>query len=297
MTVVNVLGVPHVYDFTPSAQLAESPGQVIVCVHGWLLSRAYWQPVTQKLAPRYSCLTYDLRGFGDSTQGLHQRLPPDVKDARGNPATLYSLAAYAEDLIALLHQLGIQRAWLLGHSLGGSIALWAAHLAPDCIQGVICLNAGGGIYIRNAFEQFRAAGQQMVRYRARWLQYLPLMATVFSRLMMAHPVAIQWGKRRLIDFLNANGEAALGALLASTTPLEVNRLPQVVASLSQPVYFITGQQDTVMQPRYVTHLASFHPLFSQGNVTEFEHCGHFAMLEKPQQVVKLIDTVLEHHGK
>lgn len=296
MTMVNVLGVPHVYDFTPAAQQSNSESQAVVCIHGWLLGRTYWQPIIHDLAVHHDCLAYDLRGFGESTQLLGRRQPPTIDNAQGNVASLYSLQAYAEDLLALLKQLNIKRAWLLGHSLGGSIALWAAHLAPECIQGIICLNAGGGVYIRKAFDQFRAAGQQMVRYRANWLQSLPLLTWIFARMMMAQPVALRWGKQRLTDFVSANAEAAVGALLTSTTPEEVHYLPQLVSNLKQPTYFMTGQQDQVMAPRYVKHLASFHPLFVQGNVIEFDNCGHFAMLERPQQVSQqVVQLIRQHH--
>jgi 2-succinyl-6-hydroxy-2,4-cyclohexadiene-1-carboxylate synthase len=39
---------------------------VLVFVHGWLLSRGYWQPLIDRLSPHYQCLSYDLRGFGRS---------------------------------------------------------------------------------------------------------------------------------------------------------------------------------------------------------------------------------------
>ena len=277
MVVTPVFGVPHVYDFTPNLlSTTTSYPSVLVCIHGWLLSRAYWQPLMQQLAPDIACLAYDLRGFGDSTQQLSSR-------HHKSDTAPYGLTAYAQDLNALLEILELDNVWLMGHSLGGSIALWAAHLFPERVQGVICVNAGGGIYIHNAFEKFRNAGQQMVGWRPQWLQHLPLLPLVFSNIMVRQPLSYRWGQQRLIDFLRADPEAATQSLLASTTEDEVHQLPQIVSQLSQPVYFITGEQDTVMEPRYVQHLASFHRFFHQGKqaVIAFEQCGHFAMLEKP----------------
>ncbi|MGB3293720.1 MAG: alpha/beta hydrolase, partial [Phormidesmis sp.] len=141
-------GVPHTYDLTVPSGCAESASEeCLVFIHGWLLSRAYWQPLVSGLSDRHRCLTYDLRGFGDSAQGL---------DACSSSA--YSLAAYAQDLGTLLDQMNLDQVWLLGHSLGGSIALWAAYLRPDRVKGVLCINAGGGIYIPREFEKFRTAG-------------------------------------------------------------------------------------------------------------------------------------------
>lgn len=275
MMVTSVFGVPHIYDFTPDLFSTTAPHRsVLVCIHGWLLSRAYWQPLIQRLAPEIGCLTYDLRGFGDSTQGLSKRSTGHVD---------YGLSAYAHDLNALLDTLGLENVWLIGHSLGGSIALWTAHLFPERIQGVICVNAGGGIYIHNAFEKFRSAGQQMLEWRPHWLQRIPILPWVFANIMVQQTLSYKWGHQRLVDFLRADPEAATQSLLASTTETEVHQLPKIVSQLMQPVYFIAGDQDTVMEPRYVQHLASFHHFFHQGKpaVYQLKQCGHFAMLEHP----------------
>ena len=277
MVVTSVFGVPHAYDFTPNLfSTSTTHRSVLVCIHGWLLSRAYWQPLMQQLAPDIACLAYDLRGFGDSTQRLSHRW-------EDMGAAAYGLTDYAQDLDALLDSLKIEQVWLMGHSLGGSIALWAAHLFPQRVQGVICVNAGGGVYIRNAFKKFRGAGQQMVERRPQWLQQIPLLPWVFANIMVQQTLSYRWGHQRVIDFLRADLEAATQSLLASTTEDEVHQLPHVVSQLSQPVYFIAGAQDTVMEPRYVKHLASFHQFFHQGKqaVVALEHCGHFAMLEQP----------------
>lgn len=277
MVVTSVFGVPHVYDFTPNlfSPTITPHRSVLVCIHGWLLSRVYWHPLMQQLTPDIDCLAYDLRGFGDSTQHLSKR-------SNRLDMAPYGLAAYAHDLNALLESLELENVWLIGHSLGGSIALWAAHLFPDRVRGVICVNAGGGIYIRNAFETFRSAGQQMVGWRPKWLKNFPLLPWVFANIMVQQTLSYQWGQQRLIDFLQADPEAATQSLLASTTEKEVHQLPQIVAQLSQPVYFITGEEDKVMEPKYVEHLASFHQFFHQGKqaVVAFKHCGHFAMLEQ-----------------
>ncbi len=276
MVVTPVFGVPHVYDFTPNLfSTPTSHRLVLVCIHGWLLSRAYWHPLMQQLAPDIACLAYDLRGFGDSTQYLSNR-------CHASETAVYGLAAYARDLNALLETLELENVWLIGHSLGGSIALWAAHLFPHRVQGVICVNAGGGIYIRNAFEKFRSSGQQMLEWRPKWLQHLPVLPWIFANIMVQQTLSYRWGQQRLNDFLRADPEAATQSLLASTTEKEVHQLPQIVAQLTQPVYFITGEEDRVMEPRYVQHLASFHQFFHQGKqtVVTFQQCGHFAMLEQ-----------------
>jgi len=288
MATIEIRGVPHAYELTAPTT---SP-HALVFVHGWLLSRGYWQPLVERLAPFYQCLDYDLRGFGES-QPFSERQPA----AREAVLAHYTPAAYAQDLATLLHRLNITSAWLVGHSLGGSIALWTAAQLPENVQGVICINAGGGVYLKEAFEQFRSAGQQLLKIRPRWLCHLPLIDLLFTRANVARPLARCWGRQRLIDFVVAHPEAAVGTLLESTTEEEINRLPQVVSRLKQPVYFLTGSQDQIVEPKYVHHLASFHPLFQAcgDNVMEIPHCGHLAMLEQPDTVASLILSILSQH--
>ena len=288
MPTIDILGVPHVYKRTPSAAGSSAP--VLVFLHGWLLSHRYWQPLIEQIAGKYQCLVYDLRGFGET------RIPKE-SDSQGDSNRYYTLAAYAEDLRYLLHKLEIDKAWLIGHSLGGSIALWAADCAKENIEGVICLNAGGGIYLKEEFERFRAVGQNLLEYRPSWLMYVPLIDFLFARMMVDRPLTLQWGRQRIIDFLKADKQAALSALLDSTTETEVHLLPRLVANLHQPVYFVAGKEDKVMEPQYVNHLASFHQLFApQGNnVFEIPDCGHLSMLEQPEIVASIIINILKQH--
>lgn len=294
MTKIDIRGVSHFYELTASN--SQSPLPVLVFIHGWLLSHNYWYPLVEKLTPYYRCLIYDLRGFGESQilannsenqQNFSQNSPP----IQGN----YSLANYTEDLKILLEKLDIQEAWLIGHSLGGSIAIWGADMCQDKIKGVICLNAGGGIYLKEEFERFRQAGQNLVKFRQNWFISIPFFDCLFARMMVARPLALKWGHQRLIDFLKANQEAAIGSLLDSTTEEEVHLLPQIVSRLSPPVYFLGGNQDTVMEVKYVKHLASFHHLFASNavNVFEIDDCGHFAMLEQTNLVSEKILEIIK----
>jgi 2-succinyl-6-hydroxy-2,4-cyclohexadiene-1-carboxylate synthase len=269
MPIISIRGVPHRYDLV-------GEGTALVFLHGWLLSRHYWQPLIDLLKTDFTCLSYDLRGFGASQ--------PTVKTAE------FTLDSYVEDLAELLTHLGIAHCWLVGHSLGGSLALLAAAQLPDRVAGVIGVNAGGGIYLQPEFDRFRQVGVQLVRLRPRWLQFLPFWSWLFARSSVVKPLEIKWGKQRLQDWLNACPQAAQGTLLTSTTEAEVHRLPQIVSNLSQPLYLVGGQRDEIMPCLYVRHLASFHPRFRAGEeiVWELPNCGHFAMLEYPELVAQRV---------
>ncbi len=300
MMTLTVRGADHCYDRThPQGAFCGSQNvqtsslnepMTIVFIHGWLLGRTYWQPVIKQLGSEFPCLAYDLRGFGESKL--------DESDLALHTQE-YDLKAYAQDLEELLDQLGIGPVWLVGHSLGGSIALWAAHRMGNRVLGVTCVNAGGGIYLKEEFEKFRNAGQQILKFRPRWLLKLPGLDRIFARTSVCQNIGLSFGRQRLLDFVNADAIAARDSLLSSTTEAEVHRLPQLLSELSQPVYFIAGQQDRIMEPRYVRHLASFHPLFQQcqgDNVVELENCGHLAMVEHPDLVAQHIRNAISCEG-
>lgn len=279
MSSVTIQGAKHNYSLTTSIR-TKSSKFTIVFLHGWMLSQAYWQPLIEQLQPDFQCLSYDLRGFGASQIGDRQE---------------YSLVSYAQDLEEMLDFLELGQVWIVGHSLGGAIALWAANLLSDRVLGVVCLNAGGGIYIKEEFEKFRTAGKIILQLRPQWLQNLPLVHAQFAKDSVFCALDSKWGKQRAIDFVSAKYAAARGTLLDSTSEEEVHKLPQIVSKLKQPAYFVAGENDTIMEPKYVRHLASFHSSFNGcgENVFELPNCGHMGMLEQTNILHSLLLGLLE----
>jgi 2-succinyl-6-hydroxy-2,4-cyclohexadiene-1-carboxylate synthase len=284
MMTIDTIRLNDYSDWIP-AESGDPSAPTLVFIHGWLLSRHYWEPLINTLKADFSCLSYDLRGFGTARELMCQ-WPED-------PAR-YTLEAYAKDLQTLLDDRGIRRAWLVGHSLGGSIALCSADLMGDRISGVTCVNAGGGIYLKEEFEKFRNAGQEMLKFRPNWIPNVPFLDRIFGQVAVGKPLGRDWGRQRLIDFVSADFAAATGSLLESTTEAEVHHLAHIVSVLKQPVHFITGDKDRIMEPRYVRHLASFHSHFqhSDESVLELPNCGHFAMVEYPDRVADSIRNAI-----
>src|SRR3989440_11857508 len=103
-------------------------GPPIVFIHGITSSSALWEPVARRLAQRYTVLAPDLIGHGESAK------------PRGD----YSLGAYASGLRDLLQAIGHERATVVGHSLGGGIAMQMAYQFPDRCER-LGLGASGGL--------------------------------------------------------------------------------------------------------------------------------------------------------
>jgi pimeloyl-ACP methyl ester carboxylesterase len=96
-------------------------GEWIVLVHGGEGTRIHWWQQVAVLAPLFRCVTYDMRGFGSSPVG-----EPYVSD---NPLR--------DDLVGLLSHLGVERAILVGHSMGGLAASGLAQAHPERVRGLV----------------------------------------------------------------------------------------------------------------------------------------------------------------
>src|SRR3954454_11975742 len=102
-------------------------GPAVVLVHGLALSSATWKYVIPALAERYTVLAPDLFGHGESAK------------PRGD----YSLGAHASGLRDLMVALGIERATLVGHSLGGGIAMQLGYQFPERCERLVLVASGG----------------------------------------------------------------------------------------------------------------------------------------------------------
>lgn len=106
----------------------EQAGQgepALLLVHGWGASSAVMRPLYQHLQRTHRVVNVDLRGFGRS-------------DA---PAQEYSIVGYADDLVFVIEQLGLERPFVIGHSMGGIIALEMAARHAQRVCGAAILEA------------------------------------------------------------------------------------------------------------------------------------------------------------
>ena len=100
-------------------------GPAIIFIHGIGARKTSWNNVTQHLKDRFTCISYDLRGHGESPKG---DLP-------------YSLEALVNDLEALRKKINIPKVHLVGHSLGGMIGPAYALSFPDNVLSISILSS------------------------------------------------------------------------------------------------------------------------------------------------------------
>lgn len=243
-----------------SEAAAREGSLLLVALHGWLLSGRLWQPLRQALAPRFEVWCPDLPGFGE----------------RPRPRGLQpSLASYGR---WLAERIGAEAAGrpvvLVGHSLGGSVALHAAPLLGDQLRGVVQVAAGGGVYQPRAFARVRQGGVAFLALRPAWLAPIPAMAAWRGPLV-------------------AEARAARSLLACSTNRGAVQQLPRLTAELRVPSLWIAGERDTVMEARYVRHMAAYTPLH---RLELLEGAGHLPMRQMPATLAAVITAWLEETG-
>ncbi|HMK51606.1 MAG TPA: alpha/beta hydrolase, partial [Thermodesulfobacteriota bacterium] len=105
----------------------EGDGKQILCVHGITANCRFWDCLASALAPRHRVIAIDLRGRGLSDK----------------PQTGYSIKHHCKDILALMNDQGLQRAVLMGHSLGAFISLVFAARYPQRVDRLILVDGGG----------------------------------------------------------------------------------------------------------------------------------------------------------
>jgi pimeloyl-ACP methyl ester carboxylesterase len=102
-------------------------GPPVVLIHGMLNSSSHWQSVASNLARDHTVIAPDLIGHGDSAA------------PRGD----YSLGAHAASIRDLLAAIGIDRASIVGHSLGGGVAMQFFYQFPQRVERLALISSGG----------------------------------------------------------------------------------------------------------------------------------------------------------
>ena len=102
-------------------------GPPVVLIHGMVNSSRHWEPVALRLADSYTVIAPDLIGHGDSA----------------TPRGDYSLGAHAASIRDLLAAIGVDRATIVGHSLGGGVAMQFFYQFPQRVERLALVSSGG----------------------------------------------------------------------------------------------------------------------------------------------------------
>ncbi|MFN8457546.1 MAG: alpha/beta hydrolase [Anaerolineae bacterium] len=161
-------------------------GEPILFIHGIFVSRAAWYPQINYFAQTHRVITYDMRGHGESS----------ASDDR------YSVALFAQDAVALLDALGLERAVCCGHSFGGMVAQELALSHPGRVSRLILAESSYGV----RSTPWEAALTEMTMLCTSWVSLesqVQLFANFFGMFTPQATEAIQQeGLRHLRDTQN-----------------------------------------------------------------------------------------------
>jgi 3-oxoadipate enol-lactonase len=251
------MGLTDVYLEVEGARLRfrdHGAGPALLLIHGWALDLELWEPQVPALARSYRVIRFDRRGFGLST---------------GDP----SLDCDAEDVVALLEHLGVERAALVGASQGARVALRVLLAAPARVACLILdgppelLERQGGAAAREIpLAEYRRLARQgdMPAVRMLWSRH------PFTQLTSTDPV--MW--RHLESLLARYPGTDLLLPSAPQVPLSRARL----RSLRVPVLIVNGERDLESRRASGARLSRAIPRAARSVIA---NAGHLPNLDCP----------------
>ncbi len=256
----------------------EGAGEVLLLVHGMGGSSSSWREIVPRLAKKYRVIAPDLLGHGESDK------------PRGD----YSLGAFAVWLRDLLDELGIPQATVIGHSLGGGVALQFAHQHRDYCRRLVLISSGG-------------LGEDV----GRLLRILSLPGAEIMLSMIASRPAIGVGNTlralltsdqevsRFSETLRAHASLSnpdSRQAFLRTLRAVVDRRGQAVCALNRlhfhadlPSLIISGEQDRVIP---VEHARAAHAALPNSRLHVIPDVWHHPQVERPDTVADLIDDFI-----
>ncbi|MGO9955676.1 MAG: alpha/beta fold hydrolase [Solirubrobacteraceae bacterium] len=256
-------------------------GPVILLIHGITGDSRQWNEITPQLADRYTVLAPDLLGHGQSAK------------PRGD----YSPGAFAVSLRDLLIVLGHRRATVVGHSLGGGIAMQFSYDYPVFCERLVLVNSGGlGPEVHPLLRAATLPGSELV---------LPLIA--HSRL---HAVGEAIGQalgrlglelghdlaemiRGYASLSDAEARRAFLHTLRAVIDLagqRVNATDRLYLAEMMPTLIVWGRRDPLIP---VEHAAVAHRGIAGSRLEIFDRAGHFPQLEQPVHFARVLSDFIE----
>ena len=233
----------------------------LVFLHYFGGSSRTWSEVIAGLSSTHRCIAPDLRGFGDS-------------DAT---ASGYSVGENADDVAALIQAVHIERYALIGHSMGGKIALALAARRPIGLQSLVLI-APSPPSPEPMAEQDRARLQSAFGQREGAEETL--------REITAHPLPPALFERALEDNLKSS-------LPAWQAWLEAGRREDITAQMPRinvPVCVVAGAQDNAMTPDVLRREVVERLAHAQLHIVP--EAAHLLPLEAPATITRLIHDAL-----
>lgn len=238
-------------------------GEPLLLIHGFFVWSYFWRKVIPGLSQFARVIAPDLRGFG-----LTERLP-------GKPLDLW---AQAELLVSLMDEMGVRRALLCGHSMGGEIAMRIALRYPERVSGLVLASSAG-------YVQRPSTGWE------RWFLATPLLGRLLIRALVANQRFAGKAMREAYYDGRMDPEDLSAYLLPGGLPrasrtmarmlleIDFGTTAQELSRVEHPTLLLWGQDDPWISLRHGERL---HQVLPNSRLTVLPQCGHSPPEEHPE---------------
>lgn len=246
----------------------EGKGPGLFLIHGIGANRTVWSNVVSRLKGDFTCISYDLRGHGESPM----------------PSGRFGLDELVDDLEALRDRLGVESAHFAGHSLGGMIAPAYARRHPERVSSLGLLSTAA---FRTEDDSARVkAVVALMREKGVAPSLDALVARWFTDdFAAAHPERIEWRKQQVLG----TDEAVFLNVFDIYAETEMSSW---IAGVSAPALVLTGELDGGCSPRLNQLIANAMPA---AELVVLDGLKHAIMVQSPDRVASAMMSFLKRH--
>jgi pimeloyl-ACP methyl ester carboxylesterase len=244
-------------------------GPPVVLIHGMLNSSSHWKTVALNLARDYTVIAPDLIGHGDSAA------------PRGD----YSLGAHAASIRDLLAAIGIERATIVGHSLGGGVAMQFFYQFPQRVERLVLISSGGlGHEVSPMLRTAALPGMSALLSATIHPRLLNALWATGSRLRERKVLAgvyMQAVARALRPLENAQARQAFLQTLRAVIDQHGQRVSatdRLYLLESMPTMIVWGERDNTIP---LVHGLKAHEAIPNSHFQTLARAAHFPHLEDP----------------
>jgi pimeloyl-ACP methyl ester carboxylesterase len=256
-------------------------GPPVVLIHGMVNSSRHWESVALRLADAYTVVAPDLIGHGDSA----------------TPRGDYSLGAHAASIRDLLAAIGIERATIVGHSLGGGVAMQFFYQFPQRTERLALISSGGlghqvSPLLRTAALPGASAALSLAAH-GRVVSGLERLGERLRRRGSGKGVYLQAVARALRPLERPDARDAFLQTLRSVIDVRGQRVSardRLYLLNGFPSLIVWGERDNTIP---IAHGREAHDAISGGRFETLPGAAHFPHLEDPEGLAAVLRDWLE----
>jgi pimeloyl-ACP methyl ester carboxylesterase len=251
-------------------------GVALLLLHGFGNEAHIWDDLAPALAPHYRVLALDLRGHGDSGW---------------DPERRYDYEDHVADLEALVEALGIERLVLVGHSLGGRVAMLYAGGHPERMAGLVVVDSAPELDARGTLRISLDAAERRDPSFSSPAEYETLLASAYPaatpaalRRMARHGLRVRDDGRYVLRMDPAMRSGAASRASAEERSAREDRLSgllwDALEKIACPTLVVRGAASDVVSADVADRMVE--EALAQGRLAVVPRAGHSVMTDNPR---------------